>query len=332
MAAPSGTANLVEKRGGAMNRFLYPKTSLWIFLLLLLSVPALGQRGGADGLSESERAARREEASRRAAHRRLNDLAEAPANSPKGKPDFYNQKLTPAQKKLITPSPEERDAYREFLRQDHTGMIRLLPRGKYEFTDTVDVERDPELILPIRGGGAFYSFAEKTHAFGPWSELSLNDGLLITGFAGNSLGLLVPLGDVPLESVTPQSAGVDVLAQFTPPTRSSDATEARNRNFRSFKVRDFWYSSVLRALPNTTYVLRSMIYKQDSMIGPRTWAPEASEVAQMRLPFGYGGTDTLIAFRIVRANEDGSLTLLWKRLQKFQSPKLKKENRLAVVK
>jgi len=325
MPSSSGAANLVEKRGGAMNRFLYPKTSLWIFLLLSLAVPAIGQRG------DTERAARREEAYRRMAHRRLDDMAAAPANTPKGKPDFYKQKLTAAQKKLVSPSPEDRDAYREFLRQDHTGLIRLLPRGKYEFTDMVDAERDPELILPIRGGGAFYSFAEKTHAFGPWSELSLNDGLLIAGFASNSLGLLVPLGDVPLESVTPQSTGVDFLTRLTPPTHFVEAQEARNHNFQSFKVGDFWYSSVLRAVPNVTYVLRSMIYKhQGQLIGIATGL--GTVPVYVPHPFEYEGADMLLAFRIVRMDADGSLTLLWKRLQKFQSPKLKKENRLAVVK
>lgn len=314
-----------------MNRLLDPKTSSLVFLLLLLAVPAIGQRGGDPTLSDSERAARREEATRRAQHRQLNDLTEIPANAPKKNPNFYNKKLTSAQKKLISPAPEDQAAYRDFLRQEHTGLIRLLPRGKYEFTDMVDAERDPELILPIRGGGAFYSFAEKTHAFGPWSEISLNDGLLITGFASNSLGLLVPLGDVPLASVTPQSPGVEVLTQFTPPTDYLEAKEVRNRNFHSFKLNGFWYGSVLRAVPNTTYVMRSMIYKhQGQLIGILTGS--GTVPVYVPHPFEYEGADILLAFRIVRADADGSLTLLWKRLQKFHSPKLKKENHLAVVK
>src|SRR5690242_19842285 len=60
---------------------------------------------------------------------------------------FYNRKLTGEQKKLLAPAAEDQGAYRDFLRQDHTGMIRLLPRGKYEFNITVAADR-PDLILP----------------------------------------------------------------------------------------------------------------------------------------------------------------------------------------
>src|ERR1051325_3336570 len=44
---------------------------------------------------------------------------------------YYNKKMTEAQKKLLAPSPEDQAAYRDFLRQPHTGLVRLLPRGEY---------------------------------------------------------------------------------------------------------------------------------------------------------------------------------------------------------
>src|SRR5436853_2882663 len=109
---------------------------------------------------------------------------------------FYNRKLTEEQKKLLAPAPEDEAAYRDFLGQDHTGLIRLLPRGKYEFNTTVSADH-PELILPIKGGGAFYSFIEKKHPFGPWSEISLQDGRLVVGFQPQSLAVMTMLGDVP---------------------------------------------------------------------------------------------------------------------------------------
>ena len=39
-------------------------------------------------------------------------------------------------------------------------------------------------------------------------------------------------------------------------------------------------------------------------------------------PYEYSGADELVVFRILSAGEDGSVTLLWKRLQKFTPPKL----------
>ena len=61
-------------------------------------------------------------------------------------------------------------------------MARLLPRGLYEFSGTIDANRDPDTVLPILGGGAYYSFTEQTHNLGPWSEISLQEGKLIVGF------------------------------------------------------------------------------------------------------------------------------------------------------
>lgn len=234
---------------------------------------------------------------------------------------FYNRKLTEEQKKLLTPSAEEQDAHRDFLRQDHTGLIRLLPRGTYEFSATVSADH-PALVLPIRGGGAFYSFVEKKHVFGPWSEISLKEGWLVVGFQPQSLGMMMMLGDVPLESVTAATPGVDYLAQWVPPTEPASARDQSRRNFRGFAVADRFYNSTLPAVVNETYVLRSAVYKKEGRMrglpgGGSFYVPH---------PFEYSGADELIAFRILSAGDDGSITVLWKRLQKFSPPKIQERH------
>ena len=230
---------------------------------------------------------------------------------------FYNRKLTDEQKRLLAPLAEEEAAHRDFLRQDHTGLIRLLPRGKYEFNITVSAD-NPALILPIRGGGAFYSFVEKKHAFGPWSEISLQEGRLVVGFQPQSLALMTRLGDVPLESLTVTTPAIAYLAQFAPPTERRAARDQSVRNFQGFVVGERFYNSVLPAMVHQTYVLRTMIYKKEGHMrvmygGGSTYIPH---------PYEYSGADELIAFRILSAGDDGSVTLLWKRLQKFSAPKL----------
>jgi hypothetical protein len=231
---------------------------------------------------------------------------------------FYNHKLTDEQKKLLAPAAEDMAACRDFSRQDHTGLIRLLPRGKYEFNVTVSADH-PELILPIRGGGAFYSFVEKKHAFGPWSEISLQEGHLVAGFQPQSLALMTRLGDVPLDSLTMQTPAIVYLAQVVPPTERVAARDQSTRNYQGFVVADRFYNSILPAMVNQTYVLRTMIYKKEGRMrvvygGGSVYVPH---------PYEYSGADELIAFRVLRAGDDGSLTVLWKRLQKFSAPKLK---------
>jgi len=302
-----------------MKRLVYAIAFLWVVLMPCAGRAVAQQsptdtkvvRPRADSLSwDRERIRKADEAAKRSATRGVGTPVEPDAQ-------FYNRKLTAEQKKLLAPAAEDLTAYRDFLRQDHTGLIRLLPRGKYEFNVTVSADR-PDLILPIRGGGAFYSFVEKKHAFGPWSEISLQEGRLIVGFQPQSLALMTRLGDVPLDSLTMQTPAIAYLAQFVPPTERLAARDQSVRNYQGFLVADRFYNSILPAMVNQTYVLRSTIYKKEGQMrvvygGGSVYVPH---------PYEYSGADELIAFRILRAGDDGSLTVLWKRLQKFSAPKL----------
>jgi hypothetical protein len=274
--------------------------------------------------SEDDAARRREEVARRESVRLLGELsrrADRERHTPHEPEDnnFYNKKLTDAQKNLLAPSAEDEAAHREFLRQKHTGLIRLLPRGKYEFNTTVDATNDPDRVLPIRGGGAFYSFAERKHPYGPWSEITLQEGRLLVGFLHQSLGVMTTLGDVPLESLTTTTPGIDYLAQIVPPTEPAAARDQCIRNLQGFTASNHIYNANLPAMVNQTYVLRSVVYKKEG----RMLVPPGGGAVYVPHPYEYAGADELIAFRILRASEDGGLTILWKRLQKFSPPKIK---------
>jgi hypothetical protein len=276
--------------------------------------------------SEEEAARRREEAARRESARMLGELSNAAERNRRmsHEPDdnnFYNKKLTEAQKKLLAPSAEDQAAHREFLRQEHTGLIRLLPRGKYEFNSMVAADQSTDLALPIRGGGAFYSFAEKKHAYGPWSEITLQEGRLVVGFLHQSLGVMTRLGDVPLESVTVTTPGSDYLAQLVPSTEPAAARDQCIRNLQGFSAGGRIYNANLLAMVNQTYVLRSVVYKKEG----RMVVPPGGGAVYVPHPYEYGGADELIAFRILRAGEDGSITILWKRLQKFSPPRIRQK-------
>ncbi|MCI0490829.1 MAG: hypothetical protein L0229_29915 [Blastocatellia bacterium] len=236
---------------------------------------------------------------------------------------FFNKKMTERQKQILSPSAEDMNEFAHFLRQSDTGLFRLLPKGKYEFTNTVSADRDPDTILPIRGGGAFYSFTEKTHRYGPWSEIVLLDGHIRVGFTRESLGLLAALGDAPLESLTLQSPRVRFLAEYKPPDNYGDALVQRKQLLQGMKGKDFTYYSAYPAIPNSTYIVRSVSYKKEGRI-------ELGRLGQSIYrshPAEYRGADVIVAFRIVRRDADDSLIILWKKLRKFRSQKLKGELR-----
>src|SRR6185503_20913533 len=82
--------------------------------------------------------------------------------------------LATLEKQFLSPSEEDRARYAEFLNQPDTGLIRLLPREKF---DTATFTENNKSIT-IRGGGAYYSFARLTHEYGYGSDIELAKGKL----------------------------------------------------------------------------------------------------------------------------------------------------------
>jgi hypothetical protein len=227
--------------------------------------------------------------------------------------------LTAEQKKFVAGSVEDHAKYADFLKHSDTGMFRLLPRVDYQTALTVDAQT-PERTLPIRGGGAYYSFGQKSHFFGPWSDICLQDNVLFTQVANLSIGLFTAIGDVPLESVTLQSPGVDFLTRMPVPTIVSEAALQVKRNDKGFQEGEFTYRSMVRVFPNLTYILRSVVYRRPDFIMALPGSNIVLSSANV-----YQGADLIIAFRIVRQEEDGIVTVLWKRLKKTSAPQIKRE-------
>ena len=143
--------------------------------------------------------------------------------------------LEALEKHFLAPSEEDRATYAEFLSQADTGLIRLLPREKF---DTA-VYKDEKKTITIRGGGAYYSFVRKTHEYGHGSDIALERGHLTSGFAGREFGILTLLGNVPLESVTLETPAAQAMA--TPVTDGRKSNQGR-----------------LPLNSNATYLLRSV--------------------------------------------------------------------------
>lgn len=217
--------------------------------------------------------------------------------------------MTEEDRRRLFPSAEERSRYATFLRQPLTGLARLLPH-KTCGTDprVLDVgNKCLEAIPPVPGGGSFYSFGRGEHEAARLADVWLKEGMFRAGVAGEALGLLTALGDMPLESVTLQSAQAAYLAQFAPPTTLADAQRRYAESNMGFRAQGHAYGSTALVRPNTTYLLRSIIYSSDS------------DLNRKRKP-----SDVLVAFRVVNRAEDGSITLLWRELQRSKPLKLKK--------
>jgi hypothetical protein len=197
--------------------------------------------------------------------------------------DSLRAQLKIKERDFLAPAPEDQREFAEFLRQPETGLIRLLPREKYQKRIT------------IVGGGAYYSFSRRTHNYGQGSDLSLEQDYFSVGFAGADFGYLLMLNDVSLEAVIPETEGVQFLAALSSPSVEPEARQQQHHAHAGVKHGDFTYKNRLPVHVGKTYVVRSV---------------------------SYNDADTLVAFRVVRKDDDGSVILLWKMLKQFPTPKL----------
>ena len=193
--------------------------------------------------------------------------------------------ITSKEAVLLAPSKEDLKAHALFLAQPRTGLVRLLPREKWDGK------------LSMRGGGAYYSFTRRTHEYGRGSDLELQMDYLSVGFAGADFGFMSNLGDTPLELLSTDAEAVRFAASFKAPTLEREARAAHRSFWEPRREGESVYLSRLPVSVGSTYVVRSIVYDD---------------------------SDVLVAFRILRQDSDGSVVLLCKILEEFPKPVLER--------
>lgn len=203
--------------------------------------------------------------------------------------------LSALEKLLLSPSADDRAAYADFLRLPDTGLFRIMPRETYDS----EIYKESKKTVTLRGGGAYYSFTRRSHEYTSMSDISLERGQFVSGFAGANYGMLTSLGDVPLERVSLETAAAQILATHSPTTEEPQARVEQRRSFEGTTLEGMIYKSRVPLKLNSTYLVRAV---------------------------NYSASDSLVAFKVVRVDTDGSAIILWKLLQKYPVPHLARNN------
>jgi hypothetical protein len=169
--------------------------------------------------------------------------------------------------------------------QENTGVFRLLPREKYD-----------KGLFEIRGGGAYYSFVKTSHSYNDIPQIGLEQNYLSVGFYGASYGLIADLGMIPLATVSSESEEVLFLANYQPPTIEADVRMEQVKA-RQYDTEKATYRSRVLVSIGHSYALRAISFDE---------------------------ADVLVAFKIYRKDDDGSLIIFWKLLEKFEKPILER--------
>lgn len=223
-------------------------------------------------------------------------------------------------KAILAPDAADAAKYADFLRQKKTGLFRLFPDFDCETKNVVRADGNCANLVP---GGWNYSFRKKNYSDADFLDIRFKDGNLISE-SFLSQGILVRLGDVPLETVLPTSGGMRFLLDFQPEIQSQSAKKQFANIAKGIAADNYKYAKSVKAEENTTYALRVIAYRSKSrVLNDLSANTTADDFKFGKLNFADKRIDLTVAFRIVRRDENGgALTILWKELNRQESPKL----------
>jgi len=224
---------------------------------------------------------------------------------------IFRTKPSKEQKKRLLPNPSDLKKHERFLEQPRTGIIRLMP--DIGCMENVNILRADAVCLNFIPESSYYSFREKEHTIEPLADIRLRNGYLISdGLLAQ--GILVRLGDIGLENIARSSEGLEFLTDFEPSAQGTEAQKQYLRMMRGVKADGYEYKKAVPTVENATYALRVIAYRGNIYRRFRGY--------RFGLLDGDKRIDLTIAFRIIRKEPDGAVTLLWKEIGRKDAPRI----------
>ncbi|MBS1794860.1 MAG: hypothetical protein JSS81_13455 [Acidobacteria bacterium] len=217
------------------------------------------------------------------------------------------------------PAPADAVLYKEFLKDSKTGLIRLFPDLGCESKNLIRVDGDCAGAVLSSWG---YSFRRRDYVVEDFWDLRLKDGELIAdGFMSQEL--LTELGDVPLENLSVESPGVAFLAEYSPSGSFTDARRQYEEIARGVEAGGFRYSKSVKVAAGMTYALRFTAFRNDDSTLIRIFYKGVTDVEKSICAIDEDRRfDAIVVFRVIRREDDGGLSILWKELTRRRAPKV----------
>ena len=226
------------------------------------------------------------------------------------------RKPTKGELKAIAPDPQLFRKYADFLKQPDTGLTKLAADTGCAENTKVIVATEDCLKYTMPGAGYAYSFRVNNYRIPRLADIIFTDN----SFQASGVllhGILVNVGDVPLDKVNLQTKGLKFLVDFPPEPDYEKAKVIDDKLTVGIEHDNFLYRRGLYAKENTTFVLRSIAYSGK-------YFRAVDRISYNEFAFDRR-RDVIIAFRIVDKDEARSVTILWKMLANKKSPRVKRE-------
>ncbi|HSK73038.1 MAG TPA: hypothetical protein VK892_15165 [Pyrinomonadaceae bacterium] len=193
--------------------------------------------------------------------------------------------------------------YAELLKDKKMNLARIFVDRKCDEGKTVtiqEIERCAD-VIPVKGGGSFYSFRLKTHrylGYDWWDIHFLGDRFVV----GNNTvqSIISEIGEVDLEEIKLSSKPLKFLNDYKPKRSLAEIKEQNKLLEKGFNSNGFTYSLSAPLKLNSTYVLRSVAYRVND---------KSLRIARE------SRTNVTLAFKVIGREKDGSVIILWKELK-----------------
>lgn len=231
-------------------------------------------------------------------------------------------------KSYLKPSAERRSQYAGILKMPNAGMIVLVP--EIDCLPEQDKKANVKELVKacpshfVIGHARYYSFRKKDYSGPTRADVGISGDWILSLGALNQ-GILVNLGDVPLEGLTLTSKGIDFLDHFVPATDPTIADQQLKEYEVGVVNGGLIYQHMLPIEVGKTYGLRVIAYKTD-LVSEVKFGQTILKIE----PFsGDLREDLIVVFQIVNHDPKTGVTLLWRQLSKKESPllRMQKENK-----
>jgi hypothetical protein len=261
------------------------RSGVFLLMLFTLMYNCLGQ----DDLSVYTD--RRKEYDER--NKTLDKWVRASEKQHKGKPGLSpprKNSLTKSEKARLAPAPEDLAKYAQFLKKGNTGIVKLLNLSDCS-NRIIDVNDRRCLEGPqITGMGSLYSFRAKSYLETGLIDIRLSDDRFSGGYP-LSYSLFTELGDLSLETVELKDE-TPLRKRFSAAGDISQLTALKKQFDDGVEIKGRRFSSSIPVKGQTSYLFYSGVYNG----------------------FRRSYDEIIVAFRVVRKEDDGSVVLLWRKL------------------
>ncbi len=256
---------------------------------------------------------------RRAAMARLSNLPREPKRD-------RVKKLSKAERRRFqeatAPTKEEKQRYKKFLKSSRGGIFRLLPNNDCETEKLIRVDGVCKGFVP---GAWAYSFRLKDYSDEDFHDISISGDDFVTRSLLTQ-GILVDLGEVPIEEIEPIIHKSKFLVDFLPSNERAVARKQYGEISKGLDDSGYFFSNRVPVKAGHSYAVRSIAYRFKDKWASRLRERNRDKVDKNELKFAAFEFDERIdatfVFQVVRRDDDGSVTIVWKRISKRKAPRL----------